>query len=453
MARKSRGWGFLAGAVIAVLLGTGAYAFRREPVVLVAQAATGEIVSRVVASGTVEPSRIAEVTSRVSGVLVAFDLKEGQAVKQGQVIGRVDRSAYELALATARSNLLASQSQLARLERQQQVTPSLADAQVQASEQKLLLARSQLASQEQVAQQRVREAAYGVTSAELQLRKFPVSEELQAQVDHAKALLAAAQSDLDALALPENPARLQVALAEMDLFAARLDREAGSVLPQEVQALQAAVAAGARAVQKAEEDLAGTAIVAPFDGLVLQTHATRGTGLAAGAPLVTLADLETAVVAAGVYEADVSRVSVGLPAVVRSPADPALQFDGKVTAVAPRATRDSSNTTIVRTEITFGNTGAAMRAGMSADVAIDVARSSGVVRVPNLALQGKGSERYLFVLEGTQVHRRPVTTGAKEAAWVEITAGLAAGEWIVTGPAATLQSLRDGQSVRTGGQN
>jgi HlyD family secretion protein len=94
-----------------------------------------------------------------------------------------------------------------------------------------------------------------------------------------------------------------------------------------------------------------------------------------------------------------------------------------------------------------------MRSGMNADVEIDVAGRTGVLRVPLTAVRGTGTERYVFVLEGDHVRKQPVTPGVKDTAWTEITAGLKVGDQVVTAPESVLKSLQDGQAVRARGQN
>jgi HlyD family secretion protein len=448
--------GLLAGALVLVLAGGGAYAvggLGGAATVTVAAAAQGDVVSRVVASGLVEPSRQEDVSTRVAGVLEWFDLKEGQAVKQGQELGRMSRTPFETALADARGRLLAQQAQLAQMQRRDNLSGSVAAVQLDAAEQKLNLAKSQLTDREVGAQRGVSEAAFGIAQVKAQLVKSPVSELLLSQLDHAQETLKNAQTDLERLAAPDHPARLQIALAAADLKAAQVNIEASAVLPQDLIAQQGAVAAAAQAVTKAEEDLANTSVKAPFDGVVLQVYAKQGAGVAAGTPLITLAALDTAKVAATVDEADISRVAVGSAATVTSPSNPAWKFQGKVTAVAPRATKDTSNTTVVRTEVEFKNEGAVMRSGMNADVEIDVASRTGVLRVPLTALRGTGMEQFVFVLEGDHVRKLPVTAGVKDTAWTEITAGLKVGDQVVTAPESVLKSLQDGQAVRARGQN
>src|SRR5437867_11536999 len=55
--------------------------------------------------GTVTPTRTVTVITQVNGILSSVDFKEGQHVRKGQVIARIDSRALEAQLATAQGTL------------------------------------------------------------------------------------------------------------------------------------------------------------------------------------------------------------------------------------------------------------------------------------------------------------------------------------------------------------
>lgn len=65
------------------------------------------------ANGTVEPRQTARVTAQVSGIVTSVDFQEGDAVRQGQVLFRIDPRPYAAALAQARAALARDQAQAA----------------------------------------------------------------------------------------------------------------------------------------------------------------------------------------------------------------------------------------------------------------------------------------------------------------------------------------------------
>ena len=69
------------------------------------------------ALGTVTPTRSVTVISQVDGILAAVEFKEGQQVRQGQVIARIDDRAFKAQLAVARGTLMHDQALLSNAQR------------------------------------------------------------------------------------------------------------------------------------------------------------------------------------------------------------------------------------------------------------------------------------------------------------------------------------------------
>jgi multidrug efflux system membrane fusion protein len=120
--KKQRGW--LTTVVIVLLcIVVGVYAYRRltakkpapppagTPVAAVAAKDT-DVQVYIDALGTVVPTRTIAVTTQVSGILSSVDFKEGQAVKAGQVIARIDARALQAQLLQAQGTLAHDQAAL-----------------------------------------------------------------------------------------------------------------------------------------------------------------------------------------------------------------------------------------------------------------------------------------------------------------------------------------------------
>ncbi|TAK18349.1 MAG: efflux RND transporter periplasmic adaptor subunit [Acidobacteria bacterium] len=100
--------------VVVLLLGGGAwggykYFTRERPVEVelatVTQRAAGTQAAVLNASGYVTARRRATVSSKITGKVVEVNVEEGKAVKEGQVLARLDDVAYRAALALAKANL------------------------------------------------------------------------------------------------------------------------------------------------------------------------------------------------------------------------------------------------------------------------------------------------------------------------------------------------------------
>lgn len=80
--------------------------------VALATARTQEVPQTFEAIGTVEPLVAATVRAQLSGTLMAIDVQEGQRVRKGQVIARIDDRPYTIALDQARAAMARDQAQL-----------------------------------------------------------------------------------------------------------------------------------------------------------------------------------------------------------------------------------------------------------------------------------------------------------------------------------------------------
>ncbi len=96
----------------------------------VAKATLGDIPITLNALGTVTPAATVNVTSRVAGMLVQVNFKEGQMVRKGQQLALVDPRPFQVALDQARGQLLRDEALLAnaRLDLQRFITLKAQDS-------------------------------------------------------------------------------------------------------------------------------------------------------------------------------------------------------------------------------------------------------------------------------------------------------------------------------------
>ncbi len=104
--------------VVLLLLGGGAWGgykyFTRErplevEVATVSQRAAGAQAAVLNASGYVTARRRATVSSKITGKVIEVNVEEGKAVKEGQILARLDDAAYRAAFALAQANLGATE--------------------------------------------------------------------------------------------------------------------------------------------------------------------------------------------------------------------------------------------------------------------------------------------------------------------------------------------------------
>lgn len=125
-------------------------------------------------------------------------------------------------------------------------------------------------------------------------------------------------------------------------------------------------------LENLKDKLEYAVITAPCDGIITAVNAEEG--VAAAGPLFVIEDLSNLRVSASVGEYDIPYVAEGMPAVIRCDALDGVEYDGKVTEVAPTAASAVSMTTSaavnynIKTDID-GEDGK-MLVGMSAKVNI-----------------------------------------------------------------------------------
>jgi HlyD family secretion protein len=219
----------------------------------------------------------------------------------------------------------------------------------------------------------------------------------QTQIEQARANLIRAQADLDRLRVSLNDAQTKLKRAE-DLFAQKLisqvDLEAAQVGVQsadaQLKSQQAGVTQAQATLQQNQVNLDHTVITAPIDGLVISRNVDVGQTVAASMQAPTLfvlaADLTKMQVIASLDESDVGRIRPGQLVRFRVDAYPNQEFTGSVTQLRLQPVT-VQNVVTYSTVIDVPNPDLKLKPGMTANVNIEIARRSNVLRVPNAALR------------------------------------------------------------------
>lgn len=249
--------------------------------------------------------------------------------------------------------------------------------------------------------------------------------------------------------------RLDDAMHQMDLTLIEL--RSSREINQQNQALLIA----------ARERLAKTEVRAPISGTVVamqikvgETAVASATGIA-GSSLLTIADVAGIVADVYVDEADVARVFPGMRANIFPAALSDRPLSGKIEsiALAPRTMNVLNGQTnqgrsyVVK--VRLEEKGDSLRTGMTCRVEIlggDSVRKPVVPVQAVLASDSMNNEgrhpNYVFVIRNGVAKKIAVEIGIADDVNQEISSGLALGDEVVTGPARTLQSLRDGEPVK-----
>jgi HlyD family secretion protein len=220
---------------------------------------------------------------------------------------------------------------------------------------------------------------------------------LQAQVDQARANLVKLQSDAERSRVALEDAKVQQRRAETlssqqllptsELESARV---ATAQADAALKSAQAQISQSRAALGQAEVNLSHTTITAPIDGIVISRNVDVGQTVAASmqAPvLFTIAqDLRHMQVNASVDEADIGKIAPTQLVTFQVDAYPGKTFTGSVRQVRLAPVIDQNVVSYV-TVIDVPNPELQLKPGMTANVAITIARADDVLKVPNAALR------------------------------------------------------------------
>jgi HlyD family secretion protein len=286
------------------------------------------------ASGHIEATEV-RVAARVGGMVAELPFHEGDAVKAGQVVARLDTSDSEHDLARTRADLAAGEARL-----------------------RLLLAGT---------------------------RKEDI-DRASAELGRAEADLAGAELDLSRLEglASRGTATLQArddARTRVAVFGrvAAVDRATLAALKagprsQEIDQARAQRDAAAAAVAAIEQRIGDATVAAPRDGLITERATEPGEVLSPGTPLYVLTDLAHPWLNVYVDEPALARIRLGGPVTVRVDGT-AQAFTGTVTYVSQVAeftpknvqTPEERAKLVFRIKVGLENPNGVFKPGMPAD--------------------------------------------------------------------------------------
>lgn len=256
-----------------------------------------------------------------------------------------------------------------------------------------------------------------------------------------------AQSAVSQRASAES--ELALAQAELDRNAELLSKKFISQSAFDVKQ-NALAAARARAEQaRSQATLASnqagyTTLVADADGVVVSAAAEPGQVLAAGQPVLKLARDGEKEVVLNAPESQLGRFKVGQAVGISLWAAPSQTFAGRIREVAGGAD-PVTRTYAVRVSAIDAPREAQL--GMTANVLFAAGSDANLVLLPLAALTRERDAPAVWIVDPAtrKVKLRPVTVGQYREDGVTITAGLAAGDVVVT---AGVHKLRADQEVR-----
>lgn len=180
---------------------------------------------------------------------------------------------------------------------------------------------------------------------------------------------------------------------------------------------------------QARYDLAETRVVAPFSGRVTGRMIQLGETVTAGRECFRVEDFSPILARVYFPEREAARVRPGQPAWLECDAQPGVSLPARVTLVNPVV--DRSNGTF-KVTLELPNPRGDLRPGAFARVRLKTGEFADATLIPRRALMLEDGESYVFVARGDSVVRTSVRVGATEGDRAQVTAGLVAGDRVVT---------------------
>jgi membrane fusion protein (multidrug efflux system) len=219
-----------------------------------------------------------------------------------------------------------------------------------------------------------------------------------------------------------------------------LQRDAGTVRARDEAEAQLAI--NRAEVDLARALLAKTRITAPFAGVVGLRKVSVGGYVTPGQDLVNLEDIDPIKVDFPMPERALSAVEVGQPIEVTVDAWPGRTFEGEVYAIDPRIDAQGRSIAI---RATIDNQEGLLRPGLFAAVRLITDRRDQAVLIPEQAIFAQAGKPHVYKVVDGVARLAEVELGGRRVGQAEITAGLAAGDVVVT---AGQVKLHDGAEVR-----
>lgn len=290
-------------------------------------------VSAVVVSGNIEAHESVLSFKTIQGRIVELPFVEGQAVKAGTVIARVDDTDYRQQVAMAEAALEVQRRQLAT------------------AEQNLVAAQRTVTSDE----------------ADVALKKL--------DADRYQALWSRGNAST------QTRDQAATAFKQAEAVLGR-DRALAVAAERNIDLAKATVNSAEEALKMANIILGYAVLTAPFDGVIQVRQAELGEIAQPLTPVATLADLDHVWLRAYINETDIGRVRLGAKAIVTNDTYPNKKYEGRISFIASSAeftpktveTHAERVTLVYRIKIDIDNPTHELVPGMPADATIELAQ-------------------------------------------------------------------------------
>lgn len=343
--------------------------------------ARGPIRSLISTNGKIEPIRNFEAHSPAATTVKRLLVKEGDHVRQGQLLLQLDDADLRSQAARAQAQIKAAQAEQSELK-------------IGGTREEMLTLDSQLAK--------------GRTTLDTAQRNLQALKRLQQQ---------GAASDGEVKQADDNVERAQ---ADYTLLQ---QKQKDRYSQPEVARVQAQAAEAQAAYDAAEDALRKSSVRAPFDGVVYAVPVKQGAYVQTGDMLLQEGDLSRMLVRTFVDEPDIGRLAIGQKIEVTWDALPSRIWNGVVSTV-PSTVKLRSSRNVGEVTCTVDNHDLRLLPNVNVGVTIVTAEHSGVLTVSREAVRMDDTTPYVYEVVDGKLEHRPVGVSLQNLTQVEVTSGL-----------------------------
>jgi HlyD family secretion protein len=365
----------------------------------------GPIRSLISTNGKVEPIRNFEAHSPAATTVKHLFVKEGDPVRQGQLLLQLDDADLRSQAARAQAQIKAAQA-------------DEADVDTGGTREEILTLDAQL-----VKARSARDADQRNLDALLRLQQQGAAS--AGEVKQAEDALRRAQADTTLLEQKKKD---------------RYSRP-------EVARVQALGAEAEAAYDAAEDALRKSSVRAPFDGIVYALPVKQGAYVQTGDLLLQEGDLSHMLVRAFVDEPDIGRLAAGEKIEVTWDALPGRIWSGTVSTV-PSTVKLRGARNVGEVTCTLDNQDLRLLPNVNVGVTIITAEHRGVLTLLREAVRMDDTKPYVYQVVDGELKRREVEVSLQNLTQVEITGGLPENSVVALSSADANKPLVDGARVR-----
>ena len=383
----------------------------------------GDLVITVEATGSTEPISDIEVKSEATGRITEFTVQEGDEIKTGDVICKLDQS---------NQVLLVQETELSV--RSAHVAYEEAKAGSSASQ------RSALATGVETAKTSLKNAEQQLATAQAAFARV--------ETLHAKGYATDQELDNARQSVDSAQAAVQTAGSGLENAKQQLAAFDSSSNKSSIEQARLAYESAKVSLAQAKKQLGNSVITSPIDGIILEKLLDVGDSVVSinssfggGNTIVKVADLHKMKVRTSVDEIDIGKIEIGQSATVEVDAYPGKEFSGQVTNVYPQGVASAGGLVSFIVIVGVDNPQRELKGNMTSTVKIKAKTMKDVLLVPFAAARPSKDKPDVTVVQvlkpgeqadnpKAQTEEREVKTGDTDYKDVIILEGLKKGEMV-----------------------